>query len=294
MKRHILLTGATGHIGAQLALRLAAHDPAELRVLVRSPEKVVDLRARGVEVVPGSFENAASLRAALEGIETVVLITPFGPTACEQAQAVVGAAQAAQVRRIVRLSVIKADPTGPSDSYRQHGRIDAEIQSSGLVYTIVRPNAFMQTLFVPMAETIKSERAFQMTFGDGRFAMIDSRDVVDVFEQVLLSNVYDGQILTLTGPESLSLFDAARVFSRVWGQEITYVPVPPTETEQWLRESFGVDGWYLTVLCDYAVAFRQNHQDCTTGDVERVAGHPARSLEAFAREVFEPMLGCKE
>ncbi len=88
----------------------------------------------------------------------------------------------------------------------------------------------MQTFFMDMAETIRSENTIRMTFGDGRFGMIDTRDIVDVFEQVLLSDAYDDEILTLTGPASISLYEAARIFSQALGQgEITYVPVPPDE-----------------------------------------------------------------
>jgi uncharacterized protein YbjT (DUF2867 family) len=291
MKRKILLTGATGTIGAELARRLAAYDTVELRVLVRNSEKASDLQALGVEVAQGTFDDGVSLRAALEGVDTVVLITPFDPTAADQAHAVIVAAQEAPVRRVVRLSVVKADPNGPSDSYRQHGRTDAEIQASGLTYTIVRPNTFMQTFFTDMVETILRDNTIHMTFGDGHFAMIDTRDIVDVFEQVLLSDTYDDQILTLTGPASISLYEAARIFSQALGRgEITYVPVPPDEIEQWFRESWGLEGWYLTTLCDYSVAFSQNHQDFTTDDVERVTGHSPRSLDAFAKEIFAPML----
>jgi uncharacterized protein YbjT (DUF2867 family) len=290
MKRKILLTGATGTIGTELAPRLAAHGTVALRVFVRNSEQSSYLQTRGVEVVEGFFEDAVSLRVALEGIDTVVLITPFSPSAVDQAHTAIVLAQETGVRRIVRLSVVMADPNGPSDSYRQHGRTDAEIQASGLTYTIVRPNTFMQNLFSPMVTTIRSDNTIRATLGAGRFGMIDTRDIVDVFENVLLSDAYDGQILTLTGPDSISLYEAARIFSQVLGREITYAPVSPDETEQWFRESWGLDGWYVTVLCDYSVAFRRNHQDFTTDEVERVTGHPARSLETFTREILEPML----
>jgi uncharacterized protein YbjT (DUF2867 family) len=149
----------------------------------------------------------------------------------------------------------------------------------------------MQTFFPDMLETILSENTIHSTMGEGRFAMIDTRDIVDVFEHILLSDAYDDQILTLSGPASLSLYDAARIFSQTLGRgEITYVSVPLSETEQWFRQSWGMDGWYLTTLYDYSVAFRQNHQDFTTDDVERVTGHAPRSLETFAREILVPML----
>jgi uncharacterized protein YbjT (DUF2867 family) len=291
MKDKILLTGATGTIGTELARRLATHDNVALRVFVRNPENVGDLRAMGVEVVQGTFEDAVSLRTAVEGVDTVVLITPFSPAAADQAHAAIVAAQEAGLRRIVRLSVVQADPKGPSDSYRQHGRTDAEIQASGLTYTIVRPNTFMQTFFSDMVESIRSENAIHSFVGDGRFSMIDTRDIVEVFELILLSDAYDDQILTVTGPASISLYEAAHIFSQTLGRgEIIYIPVPPSETEQWFRESWGMDGWYLTTLYDYSLAFRQNHQDFITGDVERVTGHPPRSLDTFAKEILAPII----
>jgi uncharacterized protein YbjT (DUF2867 family) len=224
----------------------------------------------------------------MDSVDTVVLITPFDPTAADQAHAAITAAQAANVRRIVRLSVILADPDGPTDSYRLHGRTDAEIQASNLTYTIVRPSTFMQN-FGDLAATILSDPAIRIPFGDGRLGYIDARDVVDVFEQVIVSDTHDGQVLSLTGPASISLTEAARVFSQVLGREITHIPVPPAETENYFR-AMGLDGWALTVLCDYCDAFRRNYQDIVTDGVERVTGHAARSLDNFIREEFVPML----
>ena len=280
----ILLTGATGKIGKQLATRLAPNSSVALRVFVRDPEKVAELQASGVEVIQGSFDDEASLHRAVEGIDTVVLITPFSPNAVDQAHAVIVAAQETRVRRIVRLSVIKADPNGPSDSYRQHGRTDAEIQASNLTYTILRPNMFMENLSVNF-----DDNTITTTLGNCRIGMIDTRDIVDVFEQVILSGDYDNQIFTLTGPASISLSEATQIFSKALGREIKYIPVSEDETEQWWRER-GLSGWYLNTLCEYSVAFRRNHQDLATDSVERITGHPARSLEDFIREVYIPRI----
>ena len=280
----VLLTGATGNIGGRLAPRLAGHDSVNLRVFVRNPEKFADLKASGVEVVEGSFEDEASLKAALDGIDTVVLITPFSPDAVNQAHAVIEAAQKAQVRRIVRLSVIKADPNGPSDSYRQHGVTDDEIIASNLTYTILRPNMFMSNLSVnPEDNTITT------TLGNSQIGMIDPRDIVDVFERIILSDEYDNQIFALTGPTSISLSEATEIFSKVLNKKITYIEVSEDETEQWWRNQ-GASGWYLSTLCEYSVVFRKNYQDVATDSVERITGHPARSLEDFIKDVYTPSL----
>lgn len=123
----ILLTGATGNIGSELSRRLTKHNNVTLRVFVRDTAKVADLISAGAESVEGTLEEPEALRTALEGIDTVVLITPFSPSAVDQTHSIITKVKKAFVRRIVPLSVIKASPNGPSDSYRQHGRTDAEI-----------------------------------------------------------------------------------------------------------------------------------------------------------------------
>lgn len=281
MRQKVLLTGATGNIGGRLSQLLPIHDSLTLRAFVRDPEKVADLKAASMEVVEGSFEDEVALESALDGIDTVVLITPFSPDAVGQARAVIEAGQKAQVRRIVRLSVIKADPNGPSDSYRQHGITDDEIMASNLKYTILRPNMFMSNLSVnPEDNTITT------TLGNSRIGMIDPRDIVDVFERVILSEDYDNQVFTLTGPTSISLSEATKTFSKVLKKKITYVEVPDNETEQWWRKR-GLSGWYLETLCEYSVVFRQNYQDIVTDSVRYITGHPARSLEDYVREVYD-------
>lgn len=69
--------------------RLAQHNSSELRVFIRSPKKVLALKESGVEVVQGSFEDNTSVRTAVDGIDTLVLITPFSPDAFDQAHTVI-------------------------------------------------------------------------------------------------------------------------------------------------------------------------------------------------------------
>src|SRR6266511_1168025 len=87
----------------------------------------------------GTLEDARAVRAAVAGIDTLVLITAANPDAADQAHMVLSAARAAGVRKIVRISVFKAAVDGPTAVTRLHGRTESEIQDSGLTYVIVRP-----------------------------------------------------------------------------------------------------------------------------------------------------------
>ena len=81
--KKVLMTGATGKIGSQLVPRLAAYDDTAVRAFVRSADKTAPLSAAGAELALGTFEDAQAVRAAVDGIDTLVLSrskTPTPPT----------------------------------------------------------------------------------------------------------------------------------------------------------------------------------------------------------------------
>ena len=288
LSRKILVPGATGNIGSQLVPKLAAHEGIEVRAMVRDEAKAASLKEAGAELSIGLYEEADSVGAAVEGIDTMVLITAPNPDAHEQASAVLSAAKDAGVRKVVRMSAIGASIDGPTDNTRLHGQTDDLVQSSGLAHVILRPHFFMQNLF-GSAESIAGDGNMYLGMGDGKLGMVDVRDVVDSAEQSVISDDYDGQILTLTGRNSITLHEAANVLSEAMGRTVNYVPVSPDMVEQSLRDLWGP--WGAKVMRDYSQAYSDNWGDFTTDAVQKLTGHPSRSFEDFAKEVMAPALG---
>jgi uncharacterized protein YbjT (DUF2867 family) len=287
--KQVLVTGATGKIGSRLIPRLASRPDLAVRALVRSLEKAAPLAAAGAELVPGSLEYTAGVRRAMQKVDTLVLITPAGPSAADQASAALDAAREAGVRKIVRISVFNAAQGGPADVIRQHGWTDAEIRGSGLTYTILRPPFFMQNLCFLAARSIVKEGRVYFGTGDGRLSMIDLRDVVDCAEESVMSEASDNKTFTLTGPESISFHEIADQLSTIMGRSVRYVPVFPEWVEQSIR-SMGRGSWYGRVMGDLCRAYSDNWGDVITGDVALITGQRPRSFDLFAREVLLPAL----
>lgn len=285
------MTGATGKLGSQLVPRLAAYEDVAVRAFVRDAAKAAPLTAGGAALAQGIFDDAQAVRAAVDGIDTLVLITAASPNAADQASAVLAAAKEAGVRKVVRVSVFKAAPDGPTDVTRQHGRTDREIQASGLTYTILRPPFFMQNLLSIAARSVAGQGKLYFGTGGGKLGMIDARDVVDCAEQSAVSDAYDNRVFTLTGPESISFHDVADRLSNVLRRPVRYVPVPPEAVEQAIR-AMGMGDWYARVMRDLCRAYGEGWGNVTTDSVARLSGHPPRSFDAFAREVFAPALGA--
>ncbi|HVR64019.1 MAG TPA: NmrA family NAD(P)-binding protein [Polyangia bacterium] len=287
MAETILITGATGGTNNFVVPALKAKG-LRLRALVHSEAKGKSLRDAGVEVAVGDYADKASLGPALDGVGTVFFVTPANPDANAWATSFLEVARRTSKPRIVRLSVYGASPDGPTDNTRQHGRTDLQIVDSGLRYCILRPNFFMQNLFMS-AEQLLRDGSMYWGMGDGRLAMIDVRDIADAAVAVLADNSWDGGMYELTGPEAITFHDAARAIGAALGRPVRYVPVAPEAVEQAMRER-NLGDWFPTVMRDYSRAYAANWGARVSGLVQKLTGHAPRAFEAFAREVLAPAL----
>ena len=147
---------------------------------------------------------------------------------CPEAQqlAFVDAAKQSGVAHIVKLSQFAADADSPVRFLRYHAAVEAAIQASGMAYTFLRPNLFMQGL-LNFKSTIATQNAFYAAIGDAKVSMIDVRDIADVAIAALTETGHEGKIYDLTGPQALTHTEVAHYLSDAIGRKITFVKIPP-------------------------------------------------------------------
>ncbi len=284
---NVLVTGATGTIGSDL-VRLLSNAGQHVRAFARSADRLTALSLQGVEPVAADFSDSARLISALDGVEVLVLITPSASEAADQASACISAARKTGVRKVVRLSAIKADAGGPTENTRLHALTEAEIRESGMEHVFLRPNFFMQNLFM-VIETIEANGAFSFANGDGRTGMIDTRDVALCLRHCVESDRWNGAALELTGPEAISLQDVADRLAVLLGKPVRYDPVRPQDAHDFaLGNGWGT--WLASLLRDYGAAYSSGWGDFVTGRVEEITGQPARRFEDFAEDLLLPVL----
>jgi uncharacterized protein YbjT (DUF2867 family) len=277
---NVLITGATGNVGSAVLDNLGTTD-LSLRTLVHDESKARKMRDRGVEAFVGDFLEPESLAAALEGVSTLLLITPHHPEQVAQATNVIEAARdSGNDPRIVRLSVAQASDEAPTKNCRQHAQIEEELISSGLSYTILRATTFMQNTLAT-ARTVSTEGRIYQPFKDGKLGMIDARDIGEVAAKALTEEGHEGKTYTLTGPKALSFHDIAEVMSEVLGKKVDYVPISLEKAKEAML-GMGLSEWKAEVLIEYARAHGQGYSDFTTEDVEQLTGHSATSYRKFA------------
>ena len=283
----MILVTTAGKIGAE-ASRLPAQRGVPVRVLVRNPDKVSALAQADVDVRRGDLDLPATIDAAMRGVTSVVLVSPAIP---RQELNVVASAVRARVQHVVKITS-KASADSPIARRRGQFEIESGLIASGLDYTLLKNNAYMQN-FLMMARSIAETSSFGTATGDGRIGHVDTRDVAAVAAEIAASPAaHGGKTYWPTGPEVLSAREVAAVFSRVLRRTITFHAITVAEQKQamldvGLPENVAEDNANAVALmargdCDYV-----------TSDVATIVGRPPRSFEQFATDyaaAFSPTL----
>jgi uncharacterized protein YbjT (DUF2867 family) len=273
----ILITTA-GKVGAEAA-RLLAGRGVPVRVLVRDPAKAAGLARVGVEVVQGDLGESATIDVAMKGVSAVVLVSPAIPA---QELAVVDSAVRAGVGHVVKITS-KASADSPIARRRDQTEIEDGLIASGLGYTLLRNNAYMQNFFV-LAPSIAKTSGFGSSAGDGRIGMVDTRDVADVAAEIATAPAaHRGKTYWLAGPESLSYADAAAVLTRVLGRTITFHPFTYEQQKQAMVDA-GLPEAVAGMNAQALTLFAEGDSDWLSDDVPSILGRKARAFEQFARE----------
>ncbi len=277
----ILVTGATGNNGSTMIQNLIAIG-ADIRALVHTESKAQGLRDAGVEVVVGDYLRPETLDTAFEGVDKVFLITPLSPDATKMARNSIAAAKRAGKPHVVRLSERTPEPISAVRTGVSHAEVNAELESSGLPYTSLRPTFYMQNTMLA-AQSIASDGMIYMPFEDKTLNMVDMRDVIETAVKIFTTEGHEGQTYILTGPAAISFHDVSSAFSKALGKEVKYINVPLEAALQSMI-GMGLSEWLAEVYCQYFGNYRKGVSDYTTNTVEKLIGRPPRSFEVFARD----------
>jgi uncharacterized protein YbjT (DUF2867 family) len=282
----MILVTTAGKVGSETS-RLLGQQAVPVRVVVRDADKGAALAADDVDVFKGDLEDPASIDAAMEGVSSVVLVTP---PVVQQELNVIDSAVRAGVEHVVKITT-KASADSPIARRRNHAKIERALIASGLGYTLLRNNAYMQN-FLMMAPGIANTNGFSTATCDGRVGHVDVRDVAAVAAKIAASpSAYAGKTYWPTGPEALSGTEVAAVLSKVLGRTITFHSI--TFEEQ--KQAMLAVGLPEAVADDNATAVAMMADvDCdyVTNDVPSILGRPARRFEQFATDyaaAFSPV-----
>lgn len=283
MAGKILITGATGTVGTATVKALVARG-ADVRVGVRSTEKAQKL-GEGVTPVLLDHARPETYAAAFEGVERVLLLTPFQPDQVEIGQRLVDAAKAAGVKHLVKISATGADQEPGIQLGRWHRATEKYVEASGIPWTVLRPASFADNFINYFGGTIKSEGKIYLPFGTGAVSWIDARDIGEVAAVVLTEPIekHAGKAYELTGPAAVDAHGVAKAIGRAIGKEVTYVDVPEEAAKQGMLQ-YGAPEWMANAMMELHWICKQGWAGGTTDAVEKLTGRKPIDFETFAKD----------
>lgn len=275
MKR-ILVTRATGNLGRAVVSALNMKG-----VTVRAAARNVGRLAPsgGVEPALFAYEDQATHRAALQDVDALFLTAPpLDPEAPAKLNPVIDLAKTLGVRHIVFNSALGVDAVEQVPLRI----VERYLMASGVPFTIVRPNFFMQNFSTGFLAPMVKHGGIFLAAADGRTSFISVADIAEVavgaFVNGLVSKEYN-----LTGPEALDHNQVAAVISKVSGKPITYQGIAEEAMLGGLRGTGMPESAVQYVGALYS-AVRAGYTGVVTRDVETVTGRKPTTFETFARQ----------
>jgi len=274
----ILVTGATGKTGGEVAKHLAAKG-APFRVIVRSADKAAPLKDLGAEIVEGDLSDKACVEQAMQGVTKAFLVLP-NTEEQEAIEKLFVDVCADNNVHVVYLSSMESIPGCTTTVTKMHVRVEDYIREKGLTYTMIRPTFFMQ-LFVGSAAKIKETGNIVMPTADGKLVPTDLRDVGEVIARVLTENGHENQSYDITGPELITMGEVAERFTKVLGREFKHVSPPLTAYGEVLGK-VGFPAWRVEAVCGELGGIAGGMITHKADEkMTELLGRPPRSIDEF-------------
>lgn len=276
-KPKTLVMGASGLIGGLVAETLARAD-----LPVRAGYRNRPIEIPGAECVRVDAETGEGMAEAVEGIDQLFLLVGDMPDQTEAELRVVDAARKAGVHYIAKLSTLGAE-TGSFSIARIHRPVEQAIEQSGIAYTFLRPNCFMQNFYTYYRDMITHTGTVRMPCDDAAVSFIDARDIAAVAARVLVDEAWRGRAYDLTGPEGLTYGQAAAMLVTPEGKPVRYVNITDEECRSEMIAA-GLDAAYAEDTVELARFYRTGAASSVTSAVGDITGRPALSFSTFAAD----------
>ena len=277
----ILITGATGTVGSAV-LQEIRKTSKPFKAMYRSEQDAKKAPA-GTASVIADFADKTSLNKALPGVSTLFLVCSPIPQLVELESNVIEACSQNGVQHVVLNSALGAGDY-PKSFPSWHRKVEDKLRSSGLSYTILRPNGFFQNIVMYNAPTIRTQGAFYAGMGNAKTSLLDVRDVAAAAVKVLVSPAdHSGKTYELMGPEALSNDEISQRISRITGRNVKYVDIPE-ETQRKSMLDAGMPEWQVTALLDLQAYYVTGKCAAVTDVLPNLLGRAPITLDQFLNE----------
>ena len=273
----ILITGASGNVG-KAVLREAIRNGGDVRAMYRSDKDAANAPS-GCTTVIADYSDKLSLRVAVQGVDAAYVVCSPIPQLVEFESNMLDACKESGVKHIVLNSALGAgDYTKSFPSW--HRKVEDKLKATGMSYTILRPNGFLQNIATYNASSIRAQGAFYAAMGDAKVSYLDVSDIAIVAVKALQGGSHAGKTYELNGPEAISSAELARRISRVAGRTVNFVDIPESAQRDAML-GLGMPEWQVTAILELQQYYKMGGGAKTDGLLKSLIGRDPVTLDQY-------------
>ena len=253
-----------------------------VKAAARNLAKAESLGLKKTEIVLFDYDRPETFEPAMTNVGSLFVIPPpLNPKQHELLIPLIDVAVKTGVKHIVKISTMSVAHIEnlPLRLAEQH------IENSGIAYTFLRPNWFMQNYNGYMLEDIK-KGAINLPADGAKTSLIDIRDIAEVSVVALTTENYLNKKYTLTGGKALDNYEKAHILSDVIGKKIKYHPMTDENMRLSLK-SFGMTDENVEMYMDLYRSIRKGDTAFISPDVANILGREPITLKQYARDYIE-------
>ena len=273
----IAVTGATGQLGRLVIdSLLKTVNPHEIVALVRDPLKVQDLSAKGVDVRQADYNQPATFRSALVGVQRLLLISSseVGQRTAQH-RTVIEAAKSSGVQLLAYTSVLHADKSTLGLAV-EHRDTERALVESGLSYALLRNGWYSENYAASMSSAVE-HGAILGSAQEGRISSATRKDYADAAAVVLTSEGQAGKVYELAGDESYSLSELATEVAKQSGKTVVYNDLPQEQYKTVLI-GLGLPAEFAELLADSDAAAAKGDLFDDSCELSELLGRPTTPI----------------
>jgi NAD(P)H dehydrogenase (quinone) len=284
----ILVTGATGNLGSSVIQKLLnKKSTSQISILTRNEEKRIEFQSKGFNAYLGSYDNIISLENAMEGVDTVLLISSGDQgDRMQEHKNVIDTAKKKGVKHIAYTSRCLNDRSALANKLMvEHFDTEDYIIASGLTYTFFRNILYMDTIPQFIGGKIALEKGIFLPAGEGKVSFALRSEMGEAMANVLLEAQIENRIYNFTGDQSYSFYDIAIALTELSNNEVQYTNLEVTAFEGMMKQR-NLPEPVIQKIVDFITDIKYNQEANIYNDLEIQLGRKPTHLKEGLKILF--------
>ncbi|MGX1024287.1 SDR family oxidoreductase [Psychroflexus sp. MBR-150] len=289
----LFITGSTGHLGKATINFLLEKGVAanQISALARDEGKAAELKSKGINIKIGNYDDIDSLRSAMQGIETMLLISSseMNKSRAEQHINAIKAAKENGVKHIVYTSFMRTeeDPKSPLWFIAEdHIETEKYLKESGITYTLFDNGFYLDMLMDYVGEQVLETKTIFVPAGKGKVNFVLRNEVAEALANVLTTSGHDNKTYLIGNEQPISFGEIANYISELTGVAINYVTPEPEVYKQTLMQH-DVPEDFARMFTAFAVAFAADTMNISTTDLTQLLGRKPTTVKKYLSSKFK-------